>query len=340
MTSATDSLSPPFATRFGERVVAARWPIITATLTLVAAAASGGMLLKTSTNYRMFFSEDNPQLLAFELLENTCGKNDNVRFMIVPEAGNFASEQALAATIWLTKRAWLAPHSRRVDSITNFQRATAGGDDLLVRDLVDPRTLGDADARARIRETALSEPRLAGNLVAATGLVIVFSVLVSMGLGGWIGLPFTPPTAPAPTIVLMVVVASCMHLLVATRQRVQAGDSKRTAIVESLQINLSPIFLASATTAFGFLTMNFSEVPPYRHLGTFVAAGRRRLVPAFGHVPARAALPPSHARPHNPATRPDDGGSRGVHAALARATALGVGRHPAQRAQRRSRAFF
>ena len=33
------------------------------------------------------------------------------------------------------------------------------------------------------------------------------------------------------------------------------------------------MFLASLTTALGFLSMNFSEVPPYRHLGNFVAFG-------------------------------------------------------------------
>ena len=109
--------------------------------------------------------------------------------------------------------------------------------------------------------------------MAATGIVIVFSILASMGLGGWAGLPFSPPISPAPTIVLMIVVANCVHLLVALQQRLRAGDSKHDAIVESLRLNLHPVFLASLTTALGFLSMNFSEVPPYRHLGIFVAFG-------------------------------------------------------------------
>ena len=36
--------------------------------------------------------------------------------------------------------------------------------------------------------------------------------------------------------------------------------------------------------------MNFSEVPPYRHLGNFVDIRYRRLVPALDHLPAGAAL--------------------------------------------------
>ena len=109
--------------------------------------------------------------------------------------------------------------------------------------------------------------------VAATGSVIVFSILASLGLGVWLGLPFSPPVSPAPTIVLMIVVANCVHLLVALQQRLRAGDSRHDAIVEAVRLNLHPVFLASLTTALGFLSMNFSEVPPYRHLGNFVALG-------------------------------------------------------------------
>ena len=59
----------------------------------------------------------------------------------------------------------------------------------------------------------------------------------------------------------------------ALQQRLRAGDSRHDAIVESIRLNLYPVFLASFTTVLGFLSMNFSEVPPYRHLGNFVAFG-------------------------------------------------------------------
>ena len=136
--------------------------------------------------------------------------------------------------------------------------------------------------------------RLTG--VAATGLVMVLSIAASIGLGGWVGLPFTPSTAPAPTIVLMIVVANCVHLLVAVQQGLRAGNSKRAAIVQAVRINLYPVFLASATTALGFLSLNFSEVPPYRHLGNFVAFG---IVASFllsvTFLPALLSLVPMRA---------------------------------------------
>ena len=113
--------------------------------------------------------------------------------------------------------------------------------------------------------------RLVG--VAATGLVMFLSVAASTGLGAWVGLPFTPSTAPAPTIVLMIVVANCVHLLVSMQQNLRTGASKRDAIIHAVRINLYPVFLACVTTALGFLSLNFSEVAPYRDLGNFVAFG-------------------------------------------------------------------
>lgn len=166
--------------RYAEWVVAARRPIIAATLILVAIASSGILFLKFTADYRIFFSENNPQLRALEALEDAYGKSDNVLFLIIPDDGNATSEQALSAAVWLTERAWQTPYSRRVDSIANFQHTTADGDDLSVRDLVDPAELGDAEARLQIRTTALADPRLAGSMLAGNGDVSVVSVTVEL----------------------------------------------------------------------------------------------------------------------------------------------------------------
>ena len=169
-----------FATRFAERVLAARWAVILIALLVVAAAGSGIARLEFSANYRIFFDGDNPQLLALEALENTYGKNENLVFLIVPDDGNATSETALAAAVWLTDKAWRTPFSRRVDSLANFQYTTADGDDLYVRDLVDPQELDRAEARARIRAVASSDPRIAGSMLARNGDVSVVNVTVEL----------------------------------------------------------------------------------------------------------------------------------------------------------------
>ena len=106
------SATRPFETQFAEWVVVYRWPIIAATAILVLFATAGGLFLKFSTDYRIFFSEDNPELQALEALENTYGKSDNVLFMIDPGDRDSTSEQALAAAVWLTEQAWQTPIPR------------------------------------------------------------------------------------------------------------------------------------------------------------------------------------------------------------------------------------
>ena len=124
-------------------------------------------------------------------------------------------------------------------------------------------------------------------------LVAALSAMASVGLGGWVGLPMTAAAAIAPVVVLTVAIASCVHIFSSLVHSMQRGASRalaergtdgvhslpgddtlrRNAIVESMRVNFQPVFLACMTTALGFLSMNASEVPPLRHLGTFVAFG-------------------------------------------------------------------
>jgi len=107
----------------------------------------------------------------------------------------------------------------------------------------------------------------------ATIMVVLSSVCIAMGLMGWIGLPLTSVAASAPTIVLTMAVADCVHVLVTYFHNLRHGMSKIEAMRLSIDVNLQPIFLTSLTTAIGFLTMNFSDVPPFNDLGNVVSMG-------------------------------------------------------------------
>ena len=111
------------------------------------------------------------------------------------------------------------------------------------------------------------------SVTVGISLVILMSTAAAVGFAGSLRLPLTPPLASAPIIVLTVAVANCVHIVTAILQGVRSGQDKRDAIVEAVRINLQPVFIASLTTSLGFLSMNFSEVPPFRHVGTFVAFG-------------------------------------------------------------------
>jgi len=354
-----------FEQAFGLWVLKFRWLIIPVSIILVLAAASGGQNLRFTSDYRVFFSEDNPELIAFEEQEKTFTKNDNVLFVMTPADGDVFTNKTLEAVEWLTEEAWQIPHSIRVDSLSNFQHTWADEDDLIVEDLISNASILTTSDLDTIRDIAINEPLLVKRLVSprghvtgvnvtiqlpgidetkevpevvsfvrdlkrqvlekyphltikitgmvmlnnsfsemsqldmqtlipisfavmlvslgilikgftgtfATVFVIGFSIMAAMGLGGYAGFPISPPSASAPIIILTIAIANSVHILISMLLQMKKGIEKRQAIVESLRVNLQPVTLASVTTAIGFLTMNFSDVPPFQHLGNFVAFG-------------------------------------------------------------------
>ena len=86
-----------FAARLTERIISRRWTVILLAVVLAVAAGSGASRLEFSSNYRVFFSDANPELMAFENLQNTYTKNDNFLFVIDPQDGNAFSNETTAA---------------------------------------------------------------------------------------------------------------------------------------------------------------------------------------------------------------------------------------------------
>jgi len=381
---------------YAEWLVRWRYLVLIAVVVLVAVAASGVRLLYFKTDYRAFFSEDNPQLQAFEQIQNTYTKTDNVLFVLAPQDGNVFTKETLATVIRLTEAAWQIPYSIRVDSITNYQHTEAEADDLIVDDLVPDATQLDAAALQRIRDIAVHEPLLVNRMISPDGrvtgvnvtiqlpdegsgkevpeitafarnlvdelkaenpgldvyltgmvimnnsfpevsirdqktlvpimfgvvivtlvlllrsftgtvstfLVITFSILTGMGLAGWLGMPLTPPSASSPTIILTLAVADCVHILVSFLHAMRRGVDKTNAMVESLRINLQPVFLTSLTTVIGFLSMNFSDAPPFRDLGNIVAMGvTAAFIFSVTFLPALVLVLPVRVKPETNSRR-------------------------------------
>jgi predicted RND superfamily exporter protein len=107
----------------------------------------------------------------------------------------------------------------------------------------------------------------------ATLIIIGLSTATGMGLAGWLGISLTPASGIAPTIILTLAVADSVHIMATVYQQMHFGKTKEVAVAESLRINLQPVFLTSITTVIGFLSMNFSDAPPFRDLGNIVAIG-------------------------------------------------------------------
>jgi predicted RND superfamily exporter protein len=144
--------------------------------------------------------------------------------------------------------------------------------------------------------TGLSLRSLWGTL--ATLLVILFSMFTGLGLAGWFGILITAASVNAPTLILTLAIADSIHILTTVVQQMHLGKPKHDAIAESLRINLQAVFLTSITTAIGFLSMNFSDAPPFRDLGNIVAIG---VMAAFFYsvlfLPALMAVLPVRTKP-------------------------------------------
>lgn len=374
-------------THYARWVIKYRYLVILLSILFIALIASGGDKLGFQNDYRQFFGETNPQLQAFENLQDTYTKTDNLLFMLEPKDGQVFSNQALQAVIDLTEASWQLPYSIRVDSISNFQYSYAEADDLTVEDLVPEAGDLSEQTLQRLRSIAVNEPLLVKRLISPsahvtgvnvtihlpgvdpnevtevvgparelkakieaehpeinvyltgvvmmnnafaqasktdiknllpfaliaiiigllifyrsitatlmTVVVIFTSIFCAMGSAGWLGLTLSPPSASAPTLILTLAVADCVHVLISYLHNMHSGMNKNDSLIESLRINFHPVFLTSLTTAIGFLSLNFSDAPPFQTLGNITAMG---VIYAFiisvTLLPAAMSLLPSKA---------------------------------------------
>ena len=104
-------------------------------------------------------------------------------------------------------------------------------------------------------------------------ITLVFVVNTTMGFAGWLGTVFNPANSGVPIIVMTVAVAHSVHIVAATLAAMRRGLDRSEAVAESLRANAWPVFLTSATTMIGFLSLNASDSPPFRVLGNLVAFG-------------------------------------------------------------------
>lgn len=165
---------------FGEYVVRWRWPIILLSIVVCLVAGLGLKNIVLDTTYRNFFEKDYAPLVEFDRLEVEYSDSEGLLLMLdFRQAGGVFTRENLSLIQRITDEAWQAPHSLRVDSVTNFQNILADGDDLTVDDLVPGDPAGFSDEQLQnIRSTALAEPSIVRQTVSVDGRVA--AVFVSL----------------------------------------------------------------------------------------------------------------------------------------------------------------
>ncbi len=166
------------AVQLTRAVIRYRWLVLIVAVAMAAGIGSGASKLEFSANYRTYFSSENPELTAFENLQATYTKNDNILFVIEPEDETAFTNATLAAVEELTAEAWKIPYAIRVDSVSNFQHTRAIDDDLIVEDLVKGATNLTSAELANREAVALAEPLLRNQLITESAAVTAVNVVL------------------------------------------------------------------------------------------------------------------------------------------------------------------
>ncbi|HEO66253.1 MAG TPA: hypothetical protein ENI73_10360, partial [Spirochaetes bacterium] len=104
-------------------------------------------------------------------------------------------------------------------------------------------------------------------------LVVIFSLVATMGLAGFIGYELNNITSMIPMIMMAIGIADSIHILSIFFRERHHGKSKKESMITSIKLNILPCFLTSATTSLGFLSLLTSISPPIRVLGMIIAMG-------------------------------------------------------------------
>ena len=106
--------------------------------------------------------------------------------------------------------------------------------------------------------------------IVATLMAVLISAL---GFTGWTGMRLYGESGAALFVLMSIAIAHSVHIIQVMSDGVRRGMKRNLAAIYSLQINVWPVFLTSLTTAIGFLSLNFSDMPPFRVMGNIVAFG-------------------------------------------------------------------
>ena len=104
-------------------------------------------------------------------------------------------------------------------------------------------------------------------------LVVLLSIMFTLGMSGHLGIFLTAVSFAFPQILFAIAIAYSVHIVVSYTRLRREGLKQDDAVRVTILKNLTPIFLTAVTTAIGFLSMIFNEVPPVQHLGILVGIG-------------------------------------------------------------------
>ncbi len=104
-------------------------------------------------------------------------------------------------------------------------------------------------------------------------VVIISSILMTLGAAGWVGVKFNNLTSIVPHILIAISLADSVHILVTFFQFRKAGLNRRDATHKTLVKNLQPTLLTSVSTSIGFFSFSSAEIIPIVQMGLLAGIG-------------------------------------------------------------------
>jgi len=104
-------------------------------------------------------------------------------------------------------------------------------------------------------------------------IVIILSLLATVGMMAWTGVAFKLPTQIVPSLLLAVSVGATVHILSIFFDRFNKTADKKDAITYTLGHSGLAIAMTSVTTAIGVGSFSGSQVAPISDLGIFASFG-------------------------------------------------------------------
>lgn len=147
------------------------WRVIALVLLLLVFCGGGALRLSFTTDFRSYFSPQNPQLQAFDQMEAVYANQDNLYIFLRNPQGSLINQRGLTLIAELTESGWTMPGALRVDSIQNFQFTRATDDDLITDNLYYADQLSDMqpqDFNQLLRDVN-NLPEIRGHLLSEDG---------------------------------------------------------------------------------------------------------------------------------------------------------------------------
>ena len=173
---------PSFSNKkFAAWLVSNRTLLLITTVIVVLTSTAGVFRLSFNSDYRLLFSENNPQLIAYDLLQSNFSRPEVVVFLFAPESGDIFQKESLNLIKQLSADAENLPYVQGVQAITTFQRSQPqlvdGEDGLVVNFLIPQDKELDKQTLESIRISLHNDPMLHNRLVSSddeVSLVIVY----------------------------------------------------------------------------------------------------------------------------------------------------------------------